>query len=41
MNIHTDKLVELLNKHKLALVCQIHTTGGYLAEGKGFVYCDS
>ena len=37
----TDKLVELLNKNNLALICQIHTTGGYIEEGKGFVYCSS
>jgi hypothetical protein len=37
----TDKLVELLNKHKLGLICQIHTTGGYIEEGKGYIYCSS
>jgi len=37
----TDKLMDLLEKHNLALVCQIHTTGGYIAKGKGYIYCDS
>jgi len=37
----TDKLMDLLEKHNLALVCQIHTTGGYIADGQGYIYCDS
>ena len=37
----TDKLIELLDKHQLALICQIHTCGGYISEGQGFIYCDS
>lgn len=35
-----DQLLGSLNRSDLALVCQVHTTGGFL-RGDDYVYCDS
>jgi sugar phosphate isomerase/epimerase len=37
----TPLLEALLSKHKLGLVCQIHTCGGYLDNYGNYVYCSS
>ena len=31
----------MLKKHGLQLICQIHTSGGYLDPATGYVYCSS
>jgi sugar phosphate isomerase/epimerase len=38
--MNSDELVSSLNQAGLSLVCQIHTSGGFLRDGE-YVYCDS
>lgn len=35
-----ELFVSLLSKHKLKLICQIHTAGGYIENGE-YIYCSS
>jgi len=35
------KLIQSLNESKLAVVCQVHTCGGYLTEKYEYIYCEA